>query len=557
MLDTPTNNFATWNPLFMGGVNTGDSSNTLVLKEGNLQQDFDNTSFVTPTIRGVGKCYYEVYWKTNSTYGVLPGYVNDAWTGSSSDRWEFYYRTTSSDIWRYANNTNSVINTSYGAGDILQFAWDTDSGNCWLGRNNAWYDSSIGTTGNPTTGANPTFTLTATQLEGLITGVRAEWGTSEIVANFGQDSSFAGNKTGSGNYTDGTYGDFFYEPPSGFLALCTKNLPDPAVIPGEHFNAVTYTGNGGAQTITTGFAPDLIWIKQRNGADWHHLFDEVRGHNNALFSNDTQAESTKAWGMSLNADSFSTTTSNGAVNGSGSTYVAWNWKANGAGVSNTNGSITSTVSANVAAGFSIVSYTSPNTTVNETIGHGLSKAPEFIMAKNRDNAYNWDIYHEALAPGGGLIFDTASTRAGWTTTIPDASVFTAKYQYEHESTNKYIAYCFHSVEGYCKVGTYTGNTSVDGTFIYLGFKPAYILSRVPTALGWHWNIYDNKMDTTNPTGSKLLANRSDAEYADGPYTNMDFVSNGIKIRTSEGQANTGEFVYIAFAEQPFKYTNAK
>jgi hypothetical protein len=483
--------------------------------------------------------------------------------GRNNQGGDFYQMSVGSysRLQAYGNEFDGVY-TAPALGDVWSFAvdWNGTSSKFWHRKNGGAWESG----GNPATGTTPTKTYPKANTNASMCPFTAiASGSPTMIAsqvmNFGQDSSFAGNVAAGTEIDDNGYGSFKYDVPTGFLSLCTRNLPDPAVIPGEHFNAITYTGNGASGHAVTGvgFAPDFVWGKQRDGSNWFALWDKVRGVDKRIYTNSTNSENVGSNTLtSFDADGF-TLGSHANNNASGSSMVAWNWKANGAGVSNTNGSITSTVSANVAAGFSIVSYTSPNTTVNETIGHGLSKAPEFIMAKNRDNAYNWDIYHEALAPGGGLIFDTASTRAGWTTTIPDASVFTAKYQYEHESTNKYIAYCFHSVEGYCKVGTYTGNTSVDGTFIYLGFKPAYILSRVPTASGWHWNIYDNKMDTTNPTGSKLLANRSDAEYADGPYTNMDFVSNGIKIRTSEGQANTGEFVYIAFAEQPFKYTNAK
>ena len=574
MLDSPTNNFATWNPLFMDGVNTGDSNNTLVLKEGNLRQDFDNTSTVSPTLNiSSGKGYFEVYWKNNSTYGIQAGYINDEYTGSSTGRHRFYYRTTSGEIYRYSDSSNTSVSATYGAGDIIQFAWDMDSGKCWIGRNNTWYDSSIGTTGNPSTGANPVFTLTSSQLEGLIPHIKAEHGTSEIIANFGQDSSFAGNKTAQGNQDGNGIGDFYYEPPTGFLALCTSNLPAVAVVPSEHFNTVLYTGNTSTQSITgVGFEPDFVWIKSRGATEPHNAFDQVRGEQKRLLPNQTNAEGTISTALtSFDTDGFTLGGHDHTNNSTYSPYVAWNWKANGSGSSNTNGDITSTVSANVDAGFSIVSATYSGSGT-KTFGHGLSSAPELIIGKNRSAVANWGIYNSTIGAGKYLLLDTTGAEVAsttiWSNTAPTSTVFSSDVGWLADAGNDVIFYCFHSVEGYSKIGSYTGNGKADGTFAYTGFRPAYVMIKCSSSSTHaHWFIFDSVRQTYNVIGDvALAANLANTEGLGGtwdPNTSgavIDFLSNGFKIRTTSTHgisASGATHTYLAFAETPFKYSNAR
>ena len=570
MVDSPTNNFATWNPLFMDGVNTGDSNNTLVLKEGNLRQDFDNTSTVSPTLNiSSGKGYFEVYWKNNSTYGIQAGYINDEYTGSSTGRHRFYYRTTSGEIYRYSDSSNTSVSATYGAGDIIQFAWDMDSGKCWIGRNNTWYDSSIGTTGNPSTGANPVFTLTSSQLKGLIPHIKAEHGTSEIIANFGQDSSFAGNKTAQGNQDGNDIGDFYYTPPTGFLALCTSNLPAVAVVPSEHFGVHTRTGTGTSTSVTgKPLAPDLVWTKVRNVAGTHVISDNVRGVNKQLFSNLTNAEGTatnkltafNSDGYTLGADDGSGT---GDSNYNGQTYVDWFWKANGSGSSNTTGTITSTVSANVDAGFSIVSYTG-NGTAGATVGHGLSKAPEMIIHKQRTDSNTWwAVFHKDNGNAQGFYLnDTRGIEdfsSVWNSTSPSSSVITfGTNNLTNENLHDYVLYAFHSVDGYSKVGSYTGNGSTDGPFVYTGFKPAYIIAK-KTDAAENWVVIDNARHPYNDVNTpRLLPNTSAAESEDASIY-VDYLSNGFKIRATQNMMNnpSSNYIFLAFAEHPFKYSNAK
>ena len=382
------------------------------------------------------------------------------------------------------------------------------------------------------------------------------------VANFGQDSSFAGNKTAQGNQDGNDIGDFYYTPPTGYLALCTKNLPDVAVTPSEHFNTVLYTGNGGTNVITgVGFQSDWTWIKQRSNADSNVVFDAVRGVHKRLVTDATAAEAD--WtsvdkGLDVfSSDGFTVkddSSGNYSVNKNSGTFVAWNWKANGSGSSNTNGSITSTVSANVDAGFSIVSYT--GTGANATVGHGLSKTPELFIVKNRDHSSkNWAVYYgEAtrwLKLNGN---DASAPDAIWNNTAPTSSVFSLNSSVTaNNSGDNLIAYVFHSVDGYSKVGSFEGNSNADGTFVYTWFRPAFVLMKCADS-STHWYMYDSARNPSNVVGEYISADDSGGGSDD---VNLDFVSNGFKMRTNFGGLNSNTMIYICFSETPFKYSNAR
>jgi hypothetical protein len=250
------------------------------------------------------------------------------------------------------------------------------------------------------------------------------------------------------------------------------------------------------------------------------------------------------------------------INTNNETYVAWNWKAGGAASSNTDGSITSSVSANTDAGFSIVSYTGTGSAA--TIGHGLSSAPELIIVKNRDEDDAWQVYcaSNTAAPETDYLVlnDNAATADNvdrWNDTAPSASVFTIGDGVEvNTNTEDYIAYCFHSVEGYSKVGSYSGNNDADGSYIYLGFKPAFFMIKRTDAGTSSWLIYDNKRDSYNESDTFLRANTNDQDDSGVP---IDIVSNGIKIRSNNSSINgsSASVIYLAFAESPFKYSNAR
>jgi hypothetical protein len=352
-----------------------------------------------------------------------------------------------------------------------------------------------------------------------------------------------------------------------YLPLSTANLPDPAIDPAQgsspqdYFNTVLYTGNGTSQSVTgVGFQPDFVAIKVRSVASGHYDFDVLRGTQKRLGFNTTGAEITNTNSLtSFNSDGFSVG-SEDSVNGSGRTIVAWNWKANGSGVSNTDGSITSTVSANTESGFSIVSYTG-NGTAGATVGHGLNSAPDWVVTHRRDSTSSWRVYHSALGATKMIELHTtgaAEVNGVWNNTEPTSSVFTlSSFGDVNTNTGTYIAYCFHSVEGFSKFGSYTGNGSTDGPFVYTGFRPAFVITKRTNSTS-SWHMYDTTRLDRNPNAYLLFAESSSAESTGG--TNyIDTLSNGFKCRGTGDALNVSgsSYIYMAFAENPFKYSNAR
>jgi len=323
--------------------------------------------------------------------------------------------------------------------------------------------------------------------------------------------------------------------------------------PTDYFNTKLYTGNGSTQSISgIGFQPDWTWIKRRNGATFHLLTDSVRGVTKQLYSNDVTAENTNSSHItSFDSNGFSLGSA-GDVNSSSNTFVSWNWLASNTTASNTDGSITSTVSANTTAGFSIVSYTG-NGTAGATIGHGLGVAPKMIITKSRNNTYNWTSYHASLGNTGRIrlnLTDASQTgQTNWNSTTPTSSVFSLGTNADvNGSGNNVIAYCFAEKKGFSKFGSYTGNGNNDGTFVYTGFKPALIILKHSNSTGNNWRIFDNKRDNINPIQKALYPSTSDSE---NNQIRMDFVSNGFKLRSLGSPVNDGEYIYMSFAESPF------
>jgi hypothetical protein len=330
----------------------------------------------------------------------------------------------------------------------------------------------------------------------------------------------------------------------------------------SYFNTVLYTGDGtNSKAITgVGFQPDWLWIKIRSGSDQEHvLVDAVRGATKSLESDTTDVEETTSNTVaSLNSDGFTLgTTPRNRVNQSGSTYVAWNWLANNtSGSSNTAGTITSTVAANTTAGFSIVGYTG-NATAGATVGHGLGVVPKMIILKRRTgSAEDWYVYHGSLANTEVLRLNLANakaTRADFNNTTPTSTVFTINSTDNvNASGSPFIAYCFADVKGFSKFGSYTGNGSTDGTFIYTGFSPAFVMFKNTTTANRQWYMMDNKRNTFNVANIVLAANQADDESWWGTGNNIDFLSNGIKIRSDSDINNSGDnFIYMTFAQNPF------
>ena len=332
--------------------------------------------------------------------------------------------------------------------------------------------------------------------------------------------------------------------------------------------ATTYTGTGtsSARSVTgVAFQPDFVWGKGRSVASQHNLFDAVRGSGKRLISNSTAAEETNAafgYLSSFDSDGFSTlagSTNNENWNQTSATYVAWSWKAGGTAVSNTAGTIASSVSANTTAGFSIVVYTG-NGTNGATVGHGLGAKPSLIIEKGRSTAYNWSVQGCGVlwTPATSTLFLNATNALNVSGAIaaPTTSVFTPSATlYANESGVSNVAYCWAPVAGYSAFGSYTGNGSADGPFIYTGFRPRWILyKRTDTTASW--GVYDTSRDVSNVETLGLYPNLSNAETT---FVILDGLSNGFKIRNSDASSNAsgGTYIYAAFAESAFKFSNAR
>ena len=379
--------------------------------------------------------------------------------------------------------------------------------------------------------------------------------------------------TSVGNSDQNGLGDFRYAPPAGHLVLCTGNMATPSIaLPTDHFNTILWTGDGvNPRTITgVGFESDLTWLKSRSQAYSNQLYDQERGVGNVLYSNTTAAQYAddasghlSAW--TSNGFTLYGSNHNNDLNGSGYTFVGWNWLASTTFDPATDGSITTgSGRSNDSAGFSIVGYTG-NSASSQTIGHGLSVAPELIIIKNRTDVVFWPA---GTAFGGGwtkyLNFDSVEAQQTGTyfnDTPPTASVFSVSTNNAvNGDTNELIAYCFHSVEGYSKIGSYEGNANADGTFIYTGFRPAFFMTKNIVATNQGWITLDSvrsPFNSTNLSGGKLDPSNTAIESDNSIYA-MDFVSNGVKLIGTDGGINAAQdYIYIAIAEFPFKYANAR
>ena len=583
MLDTPTfnadsngGNFATYSPLTKGSYTD--------IAEGNLKADSNtgaDASYPSGNIAfpSSGKWYYEQLIETkNSTYPTpfLVAFGDYGYDLTRGLFWSMRFtlagtaqKNTGANIQQFGTITlNSTGSSSFAAGDIMSWYIDMDNKKAWIAKN-----GTIPNSGAPASGTNPQFAWTTNPQHGFTFGSQ-EYQSSSTIVNTGSDGTFAGNKTAQGNSDDTGYGNFYYDPPTGFLALCTGNMPiadaiNPAETddnyPQKQFNALLYTGDGGSSRAITGlgFQPDWIWIKRRNTTENHNMYDAVRGANKRIVPNSVAVQTTEGL-PAIGSDGFTVDASGSINNVSSQTYVSWNAKANGAGSSNGDGGTTSTVSANTAIGFSIVQYAGSGGT--QTMGHGLDKAPEFMSCKpTAGYAYQWVTYHRngnagATSQNGYLSWQTDSgfnSLSGiWSNTAPTDTVFTTGgSQNTGASGGTYINYCWHSVEGVTDVGMYTGNGSTDNAFIYTGFKPAFIIIK-GLASGAGWNLHDNKTSPFNVASTVLQSNTNSAELSN---YNIDMLSNGFKIRDADGDLGTNgnKYIYVAMAENPFKYATAR
>jgi hypothetical protein len=551
MTDVPTLTSAT--AANFAVLNTLDKSSSITTSNGNLAASTSSSAShnlirSTIAIPSSGKWYAEMSFDQLMTGNPAAAFALIAASASttshpvSAGNYSVYGSTLTT---LNSGATGGAIVTGMTTGQIWQFAVDADNNQAWIGLNNAWFNvyTSGATTGNPSTLTNPTFTGT---MAGLFLG--ADFVNSSGSINFGQRP-------------------FAYTPPTGFVALNTYNLPTSTIVKGNTvMDATLYTGNSSTQTVTNAgaFKPDLVWIKNRSTASQHVLTDSVRGVTKQLFSSLTNAEQTSATGItSLNSNGFSLDTNvspTGSTNSSPDSYVDWQWQAGqGSTSSNTNGTITSTVSVNASAGFSIVTYTG-NGTNGATVGHGLGVKPSLIIEKGRASTYNWPVQ------GCGVLWPTAtqtlflnndgSLNAGSAIAAPTSSVFTpAATAYANESGLGYVAYLWTPIAGYSSFGTYTGNGSTDGTFVYTGFKPRFVLFKRTDASGYGWVIHDSARNTYNVVNLTLYPSGSDAESTNQA---VDFVSNGFKLRDVSGGVNGsgGTYIYAAFATNPFKQSLA-
>ena len=544
VLDNPANVFATIFPF------SADSGN---ISEGNLKYRSTTDSGTSTISVPSGKWYVEMYVNSNnnSYLGVIDvsaNGINPNRGGNWSSTGAIAYKANGEQYSLPVGGSASTASygSSYTTGDIIGIALDITSNTITFYKNNV----SQGTTTN-----GPSFIQSNGSYSFFIYGT-----DSTITFNAGQDSSFAGVVTAQNNADGNGEGDFYYTPPSGFFALCTNNLSSSLTQPigkgDSYFSPILYTGTGTTQSITgVGFQPDLVWLKARTQTYYHNWYDIIRGGTKAIFSNTDVPEATDTGNLqTFDTDGF-TADGFAGTNGSGVNYVAWNWLASNTTASNTNGSTTSTVSVNQTSGFSVVTFTSPGAGTY-TIGHGLSTAPDLVIYKARGASSPWwtfftlldgSVDYVALNSTGAKADDSAGLPA------PTSTVFSLVNNYAPINTTS-VAYCFHSVEGYSKIGKYTGN-GIDngGPFAYLGFKPSFLLVKNITNSG-EWGIFDSARNTFNVVNARLAAESTGVEYSGDANRDFDFLSNGFKVRNGSADVfNTlGDvFIYMAFAENPF------
>ena len=579
-------NFCTWNPL--------NCSSSLKFNTGNLSTDQDTNNWMTMFgTMGVksGKWYWESYQNANNSNNAFATGIQETEFGNDGSLWtgsgKYIGRGVSTYGYSYAIYTNaptysakrhndSQTDTDLSAGtsgDIYQLAVDLDNGKIWFGKNNTWADS-----GDPANGTNEAYSSIPTRTYVPASTTWNSSGSDNFIHNFGQDSTFGGAVTAGSNADGNGYGDFKYSPPSEFLALCTANLPlseniDPAETstnyPAKNFNTVLYTGNGSNNHAISGlgFQPDMVWIQRRSGGTSYGngILDSSRGAGLGLYPDRTDADTTFTSDFdSFDSDGFTVDAGSSMnINNSSSPFVAHCWKANGGTTSsNSEGDITSTVQANTAAGFSIVTYTGDLTSSGvKTVGHGLSKAPDFIIRKSRNTTERWAVSHVGCTSFNEMLeLDTTAAEvdksSNGSMSAPTTTVFSNNYTdgYAVNGTN-YIAYCWHNVDGMQKFGYYQGNGSADGPFCYTGGRPALVVTKRIDSTG-SWLVHDNKRDTYNPVKEILLWDDSQAEF-NGTNDRVDFLSNGFKVRSSNTGINGdgNDYIYMCWMDVPLKYSN--
>ena len=505
-----------------------------------------------------------------------PQYIGMA-TSTAGEGYSIYTHANGTYSKKYYNGSSSDTSlASASNGDIYQIAVDLDNNKLWFGKNNTWDQS------NPSGNGTATYTITN---KSYVMGGSAS--NSEYhIWNFGQDSTFSGGVSAGGNADDNGFGDFKYSPPSGFLALCSANLPissdiDPAqtdddFVGGKQFGVVTYTGNGGVLSVTgLGFKPDLVWGKMRSPHAYNNmLYDSSRGANRVLQSDTSNAEidltSSNVGLRTFDSDGF-TLGSEASLNDSGDSIVAWCWRANGGTTTSFSASgnqLAGTYQANTKSKFSIITYTGSGSTAE--VLHGLGTTPNFIIYKARNDTHGWGVYHKS---GGtvntgynSLLYLNSSNGLASNQNVniaPDSTkiAFAGNEQLNRSSYN-YVMYAWADVEGFQKFGTYVGNGNNDGPFIHLGFRPRLVAIKWLTGVNSaeDWGVFDTARSTTNPSSndstSQLQWNRNVVGSNTSAHK-IDFLSNGFKLRGNGGLNNTSgaTYIYMCWGDVPFKYNN--
>lgn len=525
-------NYCTWNPLKGAATNSNGNLDASTTTGG---------SEATVGTIGVssGKWYWEVALTVTGTSAATIGIATNSfnatnYVGNDAGSWGYY----SFDGSKYNNGSGSSYGSTYGDGDVIGVAFDADNGSLYFYKNGTIQNSGTAAYTGLTSG--PYFPAV---------GDASSGGSFVFTLNAGQRA-------------------FAYTAPSGYKALCTTNLPDPTITdPSAYMDATLYTGNGSTQSITgINHSPDFVWIKRRNLASDHQLYDIVRGANNGLSTNLTDAE----WNYGNGLTSFDSTGfslgSLGGANRLNDTHVAWTWDAGTFTASNTDGSITSTVRANASAGFSIVTWTAANPG-NNSVGHGLSAPPSLILARSRTVTDDWFCYHRSLGKDYWINLNLTSAATSfsnyWNNFEPDSSKF-GVYSSTSAGNNEgdMVAYCWAPVAGYSAFGSFVGGGTTP-VFVHTGFRPRFVLVKNASSGGTYdyWVLKDTARDPYNASINTLVADRADQENNSstiGTNQYYDFVSNGFVNRTTGAFNTSGHtFIYAAFAEHPFKFANAR
>jgi len=604
MLDTPTfgssngGNFCTVNPIFRGTNTTTASYGSI--SEGNLKFQYNTSSTNTD---GYCACTHKVpasgkwYWE----YAIIGGGGNSGYNpgyGIADPNKELYASGDGGNKGFvnsivYDNSVNKVFKarsevTAYGGSrgsdnDVMGIAIDMDNGAFYVSKNGTWYDSGDPTSGASRTNAGATWTPASEYTAGAVPLACAGGGNQPItVANFGQEGTFGGTETAGGYSDTNGYGNFFSSVPSGYSAICSgaltiANAIDPAQtddnFPMKLHNTWRYTGNGSERTIDTsalgnGFDVqfDLLLPRSDTYSQDPYWLNTSKGLFGASSNNYYTKSNSNAVQAQLPQYNFKSQSgadyvlTDGTWFNSGSTPVLnFGWRANGGTTSAGSGDLTSQHQVDPSGGFSIVTAVGDGGSGDKTVSHGLSTAPTCIISKNLDSTFNWDTYWaEGLtASTYGLRLNTGDAQLSGRWGTVNSSIMTCKDNYTWAGTDNYIYYCFTDIEGYIKTGVYVGNANTDGTFVYTGFKPAWLMVRY-VGSGESWVVSNNLRSPFNPVERNIRMNSSNAE-SDSSTFEIDYLSNGFKARTTwEGYNGSGyNIVYLAFAENPFKYATAR